>query len=756
MFILLTSLAWLAVLVGAPGLALLRSLGCAFERRSDNVLAACAASLSLGGAFVYVALFFGIYTRRLACIWALGPCLYLVWHASRRDARLSRLLRPGAQEAPGHQRDRTSGRLARWTRVGVCWAGAALLFWAFLEAVSSPVTSWDAVITWDKWASDWARRVHLHNYLFGYPQLLPMFGSLIYKLAPAGTEVLAPPAWALHALHPLLGLLLAAAVARLAALSKLPAWPVLLLLAGAPIVRGQLVAGTADLLVTALVSVSVALYLAMGPVGVPLTPRHQALLVLLLWAPIAAKTTGILAAAALLALECGRPDGEPSQRRERRVWLLQAVGAALALNLPFYFQQWASARSTPLSRLDRSEVHFTITQLAPALRAATEGHTTSLAQVLTQLGLLAGQSAPTWSACVIVPWLAAFGCALGARRTRLFAALLLAYVLAWRYWLSYDMRNLLPAIPLLAVCVAMGAARLLARIRCGARRRVCLALLVLPLALSAGNLALHLAQAWPALLRALPERQLALHGDLARRVRIFFPSLFPEYALIRALDPAAHGAHLLAASFHYRFFPGSVYPLSSYDWGDLRAGDLLLDTPPRGPAVYADAWWPVRRDWYWLFVYAPHARRLPSPAWLLTGWHPPRLVRVDTGLGVVQFAGEQSLLVHDVLPERPPPGSWVTWRVEADATAQAERVRPFHMVYDASVVWPGSLSLHVEREYVPAGRVAYTGLLRLGAGALSTRPVDGVLVGVACDVPGTRLRVRDFRVALVPPSAPRP
>ncbi len=475
-----------------------------------------------------------------------------------------------------------------------------------------------------------------------------------------------------------------------------------------------------------------------------------------LWAAVAAKTTGILAVAAVLALELGRAADERTLRSRRLVALTQAAGAALALNLPFYVQQWASARATPLWCLDRSEVHFTITQLAPALRAAVAGHTSSTWEVLAQLGLVAGRAAPAWSAWVTLPFLLAFGGAWLERRTRLLAAVLLAYVAAWRHWLGYDTRNLLPAIPLLAACISAGAVALATRLPRGLWRRAGIVVLALPLALSAGSLALRLARAWPALLVALPERQLALHADLSRRVRIFFPSLFPEYALIRRLDPGAHGAHLLAATFHYRWFPGSVYPLSSYDWGDLRAGDLLLDTPPRGPAVYGEAWWPVRRDWYWLFVYAPHAQCLPRDAWLLTGWHPPRLLRANPRAAWLEFTGEQGLLVHNVLPGRPAPGSWVTWRVEADATPDAARVRPFHMVYDAQVVWPGSVTMHVDREYVRAGRVAYTGLLRLGAGALSTRPMDGVLVGVASDVPGVRLHVRDFRVAVVPPgSAPR-
>lgn len=749
MFMYLTSCFALLALVLMPGLILLRSLGYVGECRRDVLIAAFSASLALGGALVQVALFVGLYTPALAWTWLLGPCLGLAWLARTGDARLMSLLRP----APGaHARPRAgrpAGRVEGWVRLAVWCAGGALLAVALLDAASSPMTSWDAVITWDKWAHDWARRHHLYNYLFGYPQLLPMFGSLLYKVTGAGPDGLAAPAWVLHALHPLLGLLLAAASARTCARLGVPSWPMLLWLAGAPLVQWQLGAGTADLLVTALVSASVALYLATA--DEPLTTGRQGLLVLLLWAAVAAKTTGVLALAAVLALELGRAPAPSGERRRRLIVLVQAAAVALLLNLPLYVQQWVSAVQIPLWRLDPTEVHFTITQLPAALRAVATGRTSSASEVLDVFGLSVGRAAPATLALVALPWLGALVAAACARRTRPLAALTCAYVLAWRLWLAYDTRNLLPVFPLLALVTTCGALTLLERAPVGVWRRALVVVLSLPLALPGGRLASHLTQTWPTLLEALPQRRLALQADLAGRVRIFFPGLLPEFALIRQLDPRAHGAHLLAASFHYRWFPGSVYPLSSYDWGDLRPGDLLLDTPPRGPAVYLDDWWPVRRDWYWLFVYAPGAQRLSSSEWLLTGWHPPRVLRGNPRATWVEFGGVQSLVAHNVLPERPAPGALVAWRVEADATPGAEQVQATYMVYDARAVWPGSVSLHTDRAWVKGRRVAYTGLLRLGHGPLSMRPVDGVLVGIASDVPGTRLHVRDFRVAVVPP-----
>ena len=125
-----------------------------------------------------------------------------------------------------------------------------------------PPRFWDGIVTWDKWAMDWGHRHSLRGYLFAYSQLLPMFSSLAYKLLATVDGDLPPALCGVHALHPLLGLVLLTAMWRLARLLGLPAWAALIALFGTRVLQDHVGAGTADLLVTTLGTTAVALHVA--------------------------------------------------------------------------------------------------------------------------------------------------------------------------------------------------------------------------------------------------------------------------------------------------------------------------------------------------------------------------------------------------------------------------------------------------------------------------------------------------------------
>lgn len=55
----------------------------------------------------------------------------------------------------------------------------------YLYVAATPFNgdSWDGLVSWNKWGSDWTSREFRGNYQFTYPQLIPIFYSTYYKLS---------------------------------------------------------------------------------------------------------------------------------------------------------------------------------------------------------------------------------------------------------------------------------------------------------------------------------------------------------------------------------------------------------------------------------------------------------------------------------------------------------------------------------------------------------------------------------------------
>lgn len=730
-----------------PGAAVLCLLRFAPAARIDALLATAAVSLTVAGASVHVLLLCGAYTPSAAAALLLVPAAYLGRLAFRRDPRLRQLLMAPAGAARASRLDRAA-----------LLACSLLLAACFVDALSSPPTWWDGYITWDKWASDWGRRRDLYGYLFSYPQLLPMFSSLAYKLTGAFRESLPAATCGVHALHPLIGGLLLLALWRVAQLLTVPAWPVLLGVFGFSVLRHQLTSGTADLLVTTLGVVAVALYLS--------SLRRQTMPALVvvgvvLFGAIAAKTTGAITTVCVLALHLAYrrwpPSGMPAPTlRSDRAVLLAAL--PIALNAPFLLQQLHAARTVPLEVLDPTEVSFRLSDLSVALAQAASsvpGEPPAVVRLLNAWG-----AAPQFHVVLAgVALVLGLGACLD-RRVRPFVPPVAAHLALWSQTLAYDLRNLLPSVPFLVLALAGGGQALWTRLAgvAGWRRILAPAFAALALAPALG-VAREVGSQIEALSAAgtgLRERLRALRSDLDARVRVFFPDYYGDYSFLRDLDLPARGAQLSSASPLYRWFPDGVYPLATHWWGHLESGDLYLAWPKWPPPWQPESWILVRgdpRSGQHTLVFAPEARRVALGSLLLTGVHPPVVTRSDPGFMGVRFSGEQSLVAYNVLPDRPPPGSWLAWRLVAADSSTRESIRPFYLAYDAAVV-DSRVSTLASFEPLD-GRVEHSGLVVLRERPLSTRPQDGLLVGVASDRAGARLRILEFTIAILPPRPPR-
>ena len=58
------------------------------------------------------------------------------------------------------------------------------MMYKYLFVASTPFfATWDGLVSWNKWGADWAAREMRGNYQFTYPQMIPLFYSVYYKLA---------------------------------------------------------------------------------------------------------------------------------------------------------------------------------------------------------------------------------------------------------------------------------------------------------------------------------------------------------------------------------------------------------------------------------------------------------------------------------------------------------------------------------------------------------------------------------------------
>ena len=559
-----------AVLLAAvviPGWALCRLVGFRSRSWSDVTLVVLVLGAAYTSQMVTLLLLAHVYLRATAVIAILAPLAALVlW---RRRVAAGEM--PDAVAVPPRNAiDRA-----------VLAAAALFILVYLIDAATSPMTWWDGLASWGKWAPDWGRRTHSANYLVGgYPQLVPRIISVLYKLSGNYSDVLPLDFFAAHVFYTFFAAWFVVAAVRLCDLLELPAWPAILAGLGSLLFREHIGAGTVDVLLAAQVTTLLALYLgwSRGAWRTAIDPAW--VLAASVFATMFTKLTGIIGPLLVLSLQ-------PSVRRRfasagwstpRRALLL-----GFALLLPFIIEQGYTELRIARFRPDPSEVNLSVRQ-TPAL-LATDAELTYRGGGLTsrphlvQLRFWNSYDVPATLRVAFSLFL--FGClalSLRAWFPRAVLPVLLLYALMWGVWSSYDQRNIFAALPVVAIVATYGALYAY-RLRPSIVWQSGIALFAgLFLVLAGGGLLKELQARVKAVTGpgGAAARLQAIAGGPDARIDFFYPQHAPDYRYVRALAEHTRARHVLVTSPMFRFFRNGAHALSLWPYDQVAPGDVFV------------------------------------------------------------------------------------------------------------------------------------------------------------------------------------
>ena len=169
--IILSSLVFFSLWI-APGLCWLRLGVKSCTSLLDRILFVLTSSIASSGLLIWSLYFAGCYTHISAWAYVLIIAGSGLWVTPWRKLP--------------HLSYRIFCFVSRfsWIELIVMAIIAGFTLEVSLNTIGSPLTSWDAIISWDKWACDMAERSGIGTYsMGGYPQLLPSLCSVTYKLS---------------------------------------------------------------------------------------------------------------------------------------------------------------------------------------------------------------------------------------------------------------------------------------------------------------------------------------------------------------------------------------------------------------------------------------------------------------------------------------------------------------------------------------------------------------------------------------------
>jgi hypothetical protein len=636
-----------------PGAAILRAVGFVTRSHLDYVLACLAAGAAATSLTVTTLLLAGLYYRPVAATLLIVPLAYLAWTSTRaRPIRASLTTPPGPAE----------GRADHlYIDRAVIVAAAAFLAVYLLDAWTSPITWWDGLASWGKWAADWGRRTSSAHYVVGgYPQLVPRIVSVMYKMTGAHSDILPLDFFALHGVYVLCAIWFLLAAVRVARLLDLPAWPVLLVGLGSGQFREHSGAGTVDVLVSALVLTSIALYFGLR--RGEWTARRQGLVLgAALFAAIFTKWTGGIALPVLLLIDRGAraytpfpPERDAVQSRTLRY----AIAVAAVGMMPFLIEQGIAEARIHHWRPDPFEVNISARQIPGLLSTDANlvyrGGTPAVRAELVQLRFWNSYDVPASLRLIFTVFLAA--CLAGSVRSwfgRAVLPLVIVYGVIWLYWSSYDQRNIFGILPLVALCASYGAATLW-----HLRPRFVFAngvtvLAGLFLLLSAGGMLKEMQSRIAAMSRgpsALPLRLDAMRGTVADKVARFYGHLNDDYRFIAELSERTGAAHVLVTTPLFRFLERGAHGMSRWPFELIRPGDIFA----------THEWLMPPPDERWTLVYRGSTHKV----WVLVAeWQPVEATRVlRNPTAGREGAGEVTQALYAVRPSDVSDGGYVVWR----------------------------------------------------------------------------------------------
>jgi hypothetical protein len=470
----------------------------------------------------------------------------------------------------------------------VACAGFLLVYLA--DAWSSPITWWDGLASWGKWAADWGRRTSSAHYVVGgYPQLVPRIVSVMYKVTGAHSDVLPLDFFALHGVYVLFAAWFLLAAVRLTRLVSMPAWPVVLAGLGSIQFREHSAAGTVDVLVCALLTTLLALYLGLRR-GSWTARREAAVLGAAAFAAIFTKWNGGIALVLMVILDRasrGVYPLAPERQAALSRTVYQALGVAAIGLLPFIIEQGASELRIGRWQPDPFEVNISVRQMPTLLstdaNVVYRGGDARVQAGLVQLRFWNSYDVPASLRLVFTAFL---GLTLVAAAWSWFGRAVLPvvaiYGAIWLFWSSYDQRNIFVLLPVVALSVSFGAQWLWQlRPRCVWANAVALvAGLFLVLA---GSGLLKDAQARLAALKGFETRLAAMHGDVPDKVSRFYPQLERDYRFLSALSERTKAAHVLVTFPLFRFFERGSHALSLWPYEQVQPGDVFAGHEWHGP-----------------------------------------------------------------------------------------------------------------------------------------------------------------------------
>ena len=431
----------------------------------------------------------------------------------------------------------------------------------------TPMTAWDAIVSWDKWASDIASRHALGGYISGaYPQGLPLLLSLFYKLMPEGTvpalsfsHLMATGFLQVFPLLLCLSLLSAAHSLRIN-----PLWPLGIVLANAGVLHCIIkFNGYADIPLAASVAAAIAVTAELFAQNRQ-NGRLAAFVLTTLLFPVAfVKGNGI--AVLVLAL----PFLLLYNRKTKVTSLLFASGAALLLSGIFYLHQWIVGVWTNLGETSP----FNHSLVVVATHSNLVSH--SLSNLAKQISVWCNFYGFTGTTAVILGALAGtagLACLFITKKTRPAGFVSVLIILLWLLTGSYDARNLVFIMPVLALGIPLAVNTLLAPrplLRSSAT-----ALFIVLCAFSLTKTRLPEIARHPLGTYTAPETigrfPLQRQADLLKATE-------EELAFFSVSSVGRAAQHIITPTEAYRSFTGKgVYPLQKNGLNDLAHGDIAL------------------------------------------------------------------------------------------------------------------------------------------------------------------------------------
>ena len=691
-----------------PGWAVLRWTGFRSASAIDKALACFAAGAAATSLTVTTLLLVGLYVRPLVMLLLVAPAAYLVWSARRASAAAPRV------------ESRPSGTAINPIDRAVFIACAGFLAVYLVDAWTSPITWWDGLASWGKWAADWGRRSSSANYVVGgYPQLVPRIVSVMYKVTGAHSEVLPLDFFALHGVYVLFAAWFLLAGVRLTTLLSMPAWPVVLAGLGSIQFREHSAAGTVDVLVCALLTTLLALYFGLRQ-GSWSARREAAVLGAAAFAAIFTKWNGGIAIVLMVILDRASRLVFPLPA-DRQAAIARTVHRALAVAgvclLPFVAEQGLSELRIRHWRPDPFEVNISIRQMPTLLSTdATVVYRGGDAKVqagLVQLRFWNSYDVPASLRLVFTAFLAL---SLVASAWTWFGRAVLpvvaVYGAIWLYWSSYDQRNIFVLLPVVAMAVSFGAGRLW-RTRPAVVWANAVALVASLFLVLAGGGLLKETQARLASLRGLNTRLAAIRGGVPDKVARFYPQFEQDYRFLSALSERTAAAHVLVTYPLFRFFERGAHALSLWPYELVRPGDVFAGHEWHAPPA----------DRRWLFL-ARHGR---NRIWLRAnelGTVTPRVAEM-AGSGVRR-------VLYDVGPDDLGAEEFIVWRGSVPRESEMTAA-----IFEASPdlkIDPTLVSTICEPARDGAAALECSGIVALDRGSVASYRQGMLAVGLATDV----------------------